>query len=82
MRHAKTGELDGHGDLLTALRGIDGLKEKSYGTFYRKSRGFLHFHIDGDDLWADIKPADEWQRLPATTASDRAALIKLVQTSL
>jgi hypothetical protein len=84
MRHLRAGELDGaaDADFLADLRAIEGLREKSYGSFYRKSRGFLHFHVHGDELWADVKPDTEWVRQPATTSADRAALITLVRASL
>lgn len=81
MRHLRAGDLDrapADRELLATLRHLDGLREKSYGSFYRRSRAFLHFHVDGDDLWADVKPHEEWQRVPATTPADRRALIDLV----
>ncbi len=55
MKHASPGALDRLGDLLAALRAIDGLNEKRPGIFYRKSRAFLHFHEDPAGLFADIR---------------------------
>ena len=70
-----------HEDLLEALRAVPGLVErgKRPGTFYRRSRPFLHFHGAGDARTADLRRGDGWQRLPAATPADRAALLAAVE---
>jgi hypothetical protein len=55
MRHPRAGELDAITPFLEQLRAMDGLVEKTPGAFYRKSKAFLHFHIDGDDYYADVR---------------------------
>jgi len=41
--------------LLTRIRSIDGLVEKSPGVFYRKSKAFLHFHEDPEGPFVDVR---------------------------
>jgi hypothetical protein len=83
MRHPRPGELDGIALLVDQLRAIDGLVEKTPGSFYRKSKGFLHFHIDGDDYYVDVKvPGPEFERMRVTTKSEQRALIVMVRQAL
>jgi hypothetical protein len=82
MKHAGSAALDRLEPLLEKLRREARLKEKSRGTFYRSSRAFLHFHEHGDELFADIRLSDDFERLPATNAGERAALLKLVAKTL
>jgi hypothetical protein len=74
MRHARAEDLASIEGLLAKLRALPGLVEKSPGTFYRKGKAFLHFHEHGGQLFADIRDADDWQRLPATQPADQNAL--------
>jgi hypothetical protein len=78
MKHAGQAALDRLEPLLETLRRELRLKEKSRGTFYRGGRAFLHFHEHGDELFADIRLSDDFERLPATKPAERAALLKLV----
>ena len=83
MKHAGSAALDRLETLLEVLRGDPRLKEKSRGTFYRAGRAFLHFHEHGnDELYADIRLTDDFERLPVTKAAERAALLKLVAKTL
>lgn len=70
--------MDTHEQLLDALRTLPTLTEKSPGRFYRRSRAFLHFHGKGEDLCADVRLGDDWERLPAARPDDRAALAERV----
>lgn len=79
MRHARAAALDALDDLITALRGIDGLKEKGRGVFYRKSRAFLHFHEDGERLFADIRSGDDFDRFDVTASAARAHVLAEVR---
>jgi hypothetical protein len=72
-------ELDG---LLGELRGIPGLKEKSRGTFSRRSRAFLHFHEDAAGLFADVRFDEEFERIRVTTPEERAALVRQIRARL
>jgi hypothetical protein len=82
MKHAGADALDRLEPLLRQLRERSGLKEKSRGTFYRGSRAFLHFHEHGPEFFADVRLKDDFERLPATTPADRAALLTHVETAL
>jgi hypothetical protein len=55
MKHAGRRTLTTLGPLLRALREHPVLVEKSPGTFYVKSKAFLHFHEDPAGLFADVK---------------------------
>lgn len=82
MRHVNEHDLDRLEPLLRELRAVPTLRERKRGTFTYKSRAFLHFHADGDDLLADVRLADEFERFPATTAAQRTALLKAIRASL
>ena len=82
MRHATPVALDELEDLLSRLRAIPGLKEKSRGTFYRGSRAFLHFHEDPAGLFADIRMSDDFERVRVSTRAERAALVRQVKAAI
>ena len=82
MKHATPVALDALEPLLAQLRQISGLTERKRGLFYRKSSAFLHFHEDPAGFFADVRTGPAWQRLPATTARDRRALLALVRGEL
>jgi hypothetical protein len=76
MKHAGADALDALAPVLAQLRAIDGLKEKTRGTFYRKSKAFLHFHEDPAGFFADLKKADDFVRLPVNNRAEITALIR------
>jgi len=78
MRHARPEDLDRLEPLLEKLRRIEGLKEKSRGTFYRGLRAFLHFHEHEGGFFADLRVHDDYERFPATTAVEKKALVNVV----
>jgi hypothetical protein len=83
MRHARVDDLDRLEPLLTQLRALDGLVERTPGAFYRKSKGFLHFHIDGDDVYADAKlTGADFDRVRVTTKREQQALVAAVRRVL
>ena len=83
MRHARPEALDRLESVLVSLRALPGLNERSRGVFYRKSKAFLHFHEDGDDLYADVRLASaDFQRLRVTSQKERSALLKAVGDAL
>jgi hypothetical protein len=83
MRHARPYDLVALEPLLEELRGFDELVERTPGSFYRKSKGFLHFHIDGDDVWCDVKlDGTDFERVRVTTAAERRALVRDVRRAL
>ena len=82
MRHATPSALDDLGDLLASLRSLPGLTEKNRGTFYRRSKAFLHFHEDPAGLFADVRFTDDFERLRVSTKAERAALLRRVKSAL
>ena len=81
MRHATAAGLDELDDVLSELRGVDGLKEKSRGVFYRGSRAFLHFHEDPSGLYADVRLDADFERMRVTTKAERKRLLSIVRVA-
>lgn len=75
MKHAGNHTLDRLADLLSAIRTVEGLKEKKRGVFYRKSQAFLHFHEDAAGLFADLRDGSAWQRFPVNSPAEQAKLL-------
>ncbi|HZC15763.1 MAG TPA: hypothetical protein VE309_03285 [Caulobacteraceae bacterium] len=84
MKHATAVALDELEPLLAKLRQLPGLKERSRGIFYVKSRAFLHFHEDPAGLFADIRGADgkDFDRINVDADGARTALFKRARSSL
>jgi hypothetical protein len=81
VKHVTAGGLDELDDVLRELRGVDGLKEKSRGVFYRGSRAFLHFHEDPTGLYADVRFGAEFERMRVTTKAERKRLLSAVRAA-
>jgi hypothetical protein len=58
------------------------LKEKSRGVFYLRGRAFLHFHEDGGRPYADIRLRDDFERFPASSSTERKALLGAVDQAI
>ena len=58
MKHAGAAALEQIEPLIDRLRALPGLKEKSRGVFYLKSRAFLHFQEDPQGMFADLRTED------------------------
>lgn len=84
MKHASAETIATLEPLLERLRAVDGLKEKKPGIYYVKSRAFLHFHEDGEKVFADarLNPTEDFVRLPATSKREQDALVRAVKTSV
>ena len=56
------------------------LKEKKRGTFYLKSRGFLHFHQDPAGFFADVRdgPDGDYDRIKVGEAAGDAELMRRI----
>ncbi len=80
MKHARPERLTTAGALLDAVRELSGVVERSPGVFYRRSRPFLHFHEDGEELFVDIKVDGEWVRNPASRVTEIDEVITLVRS--
>jgi hypothetical protein len=83
MRHARPDDLVPIEGLLRDLRSVSGLVERSPGTFYRRSRAFLHFHADPSGLFADVRlQGEDFDRFPVDSPSAQAALLAQVRIAL
>ena len=69
-----------HEDLVDALRAIGGLTDLGQGApnFHFRSRPFLHFHDDGDGIYADVRLGRDFQPVWASTPGERLELLALV----
>jgi len=76
VKHATPSSLAGLKSLLRRIRSFPEIREMKTGVFYRKSRAFLHFHEDGDSLFADVRLESNWERFEVTTPPQREKLIK------
>lgn len=81
MKHAGAEALDGLEPLLVALREIPGLREKSRGTFYRRSRAFLHFHEDPGGLFADVRIDADFERVRVSSTDEQQQLLQRVRAA-
>ncbi len=80
MKHATKATLARIEPLLKRIRNISALKEKKPGIYYFKSSAFLHFHEDGEQVFADIKfEPPNFKRLPATTSEQQDEVIRLIR---
>ena len=69
--------------MLAQLRALPDLKEKSRGTFYRKSQAFLHFHEDPAGLFADVRlDGGDFTRMRVSTKAEQRALMTAVKAAL
>jgi hypothetical protein len=82
MKHAGTQALERLSDLLGQIRQRQGLKEKTFGVFYRNSRAFLHFHEDPAGLFADIRSGDDFDRYPVNTLQQCESLLAAIDSAL
>jgi hypothetical protein len=82
MRHATPATIEIIADLLAPVRGRPELRERTPGSFYRKTAGFLHFHEDPAGLFADLKGPDGWERWQADTPEQREALLDRIDLLL
>ena len=60
MAHAASAHLHGIADVLAAIRALPEIQERRPGIFYVRRLPFLHFHVRGDDRWADAKMGTVW----------------------
>jgi hypothetical protein len=84
MKHAGDQALDRLEPLLALVRALPGLTEKRRGTFYRKSRAFLHFHEDPKGLFADVRDAEghDFERVDVTAEAGRRRLIEIARARI
>lgn len=84
MKHASALALDRLEPLLAEIRTLPGLKERSRGVFYRRSRAFLHFHEDPEGLFADVRDAAgaDFDRFDVSEPAVQADLLAITRARL
>jgi hypothetical protein len=82
MRHAGPQTLEELAALLTKIRRRQELTERKPGTFYKKSKAFIHFHEDPAGIFADLKRGDEWERLRVSTRSEQKVFLDHLASAL
>jgi hypothetical protein len=82
MKHAGPDCLARISTLLAELRTRPALRERRPGLFELKSRAFLHFHDDPAGIFADVRLAEEFVRLPVTSRSQQADLLDRIDDCL
>jgi hypothetical protein len=84
VRHATPDDLEEVRSLIERLRAVPSLVEHKPGTFYRRSRAFLHFHQDPSGMYVDVRLDDkkDFERFRVTTAKERARLLGLVRRAV
>jgi len=68
--------------LLDELRRHPALHEVRPTVFHVNRRNFLHFHDDDDGIYADIRLARGFLRLPASTSGEQAELLSQIDERL
>ena len=83
MRHAGAEALGRLESVLVALRKRGELKERTPGSFYLRSSGFIHFHEDPSGLFADLKEdLVTFSRYRATTRTEQRHLVARIMRCL
>jgi hypothetical protein len=82
MKHAGGVALDRLSELLEQVRIREGIKEKSLGIFYRRSKAFLHFHEDPAGLFADLRMGADFERYPVNTQKEWKTLLTAIDRAL
>jgi hypothetical protein len=83
MKHATAETLEAFPELLAQLRSLKQLVERTPGSFYFKSKGFLHFHDDAAGIFADVKlDFVTFTRMRCTTKKEQSAVLTQVRRCL
>ena len=82
MKHAGGVALDRLSELLEQVRIREGIREKSLGIFYRRSKAFLHFHEDPAGLFADLRMGADFERYPVNTQKEWKTLLTAIDRAL
>lgn len=82
VKHAGPRTLAHIESLLGDLRARPSLEERRPGVFYLQSRAFLHFHDDPSGIFADVRLADEFVRLPVTSIPQQSDLLERIDDCL
>ncbi len=79
MKHAARETLAALEPMLRQLRKDSTLVERTPGSFYRKSKAYLHVHEDGSGTYVDVKlDGEDFTRMRVTTSQEQARLLSLI----
>ena len=68
--------------MLCQLRKDSTLVERTPGSFYRKSKAFLHFHEDASGTYADVKlNGEDFTRIRVSTSQEQSRFLALIADS-
>jgi hypothetical protein len=83
VKHAGSATLARLEGFLDGLRNLPGLFERRPGTFYRKSKAFLHFHEDSAGIFVDVRlDGDDFERFSVNTSQEQLALLDRIRLSV
>ena len=83
MKHAGANTLATLAPFLRRVRECGALTERTPGSFYRKSKAYLHFHEDPGGIYADVKlSGNEFTRVRVATPQEQERLLSLIVESL
>ena len=83
MRHAGKAALGSLEPVLAVLREQGALVERTPGSFYFRSKAFIHFHEDPLGLFADLKEDFvSFSRYRVSTRTEQRALIARIKNCL
>jgi hypothetical protein len=74
--------LDKLSGLIERIRERNGIKERKFGIFYRRSKSFLHFHEDPAGLFADLTVGKDFERYPVNTLHEWDILLAAIDREL
>ena len=79
MKHAGRETLAALEPMLRQLRKNSTLVERTPGSFYRKSKAYLHFHEDASGTYVDVKlNGEDFTRMRVTTSQEQARFLSLI----
>jgi hypothetical protein len=83
MAHSKREELTDCELLLEKIRALPALKEKSFGCFYFKGKGVLHFHQVKERRYVHVSDGKNWHEVdivaPASKNTNLLAYKKIAK---
>lgn len=83
MKHASLKTLEELGEVLQQIRAYGNLVERTPGSFYFKSKAFLHFHEDPMGLFADVKiDGARSERMRINTRPEQDWFLEAVKNAL
>jgi len=79
VKHAGRETLAALEPMLRQLRKNSTLVERTPGSFYRKSKAYLHFHEDASGTYVDVKlNGEDFTRMRVTTSQEQARFLSLI----